>query len=165
MFCGWSAEFDHLPIGDETGGLSTWELLWGDHSDRAGSHPPRPRLGGSSGLVACLGVWARFARWNYGGADLVLLGWSTGGDASMVSRLRGFVGVRLAGGWSSSPPLCDSGGTKSATMEGSNETASNGSPSYRSNRASKAARSVQSRSFVLNASLCFLIASATRFEK
>jgi hypothetical protein len=47
----------------------------------------------------------------------------------------------------------------------SNKTASIGFPSYRSNRASKAARSVQSRSFVLNASLCFLIASATRFEK
>ena len=92
MFCGWSAEFDHLPIGDETGGLSTWELLWGDHSDRAGSHPPRPRLGGSSGLVAWLGVWARFARWNYDGADLVLLGWWMGDDASVVSLLRDFFG-------------------------------------------------------------------------
>jgi hypothetical protein len=90
MFCEWSAEFDHLPIGDETGGLSTWELLRRDHSDRAGSHPPQPRWGGTSGLVACLGVWARYARWNYGGADLVLLGWWTGDDVSVVSLLRGF---------------------------------------------------------------------------
>ncbi len=93
MFCGWSAEFDHLPIGDETGGLSTCNLLWRDHSDRAGSHPPQPRLGGVSGLVTCLEVWARFARWNYGGAELVFLGWWTGGDGSVVSRLRGFVGA------------------------------------------------------------------------
>jgi hypothetical protein len=90
-----SPEFDHLPIGDEIGGLSTCNLLWRDHSDRAGSHPPQPRLGGTLGLVACLEVWARFARWNHGGAELVLLGWWPGRVASVVSRLRGCVGVRL----------------------------------------------------------------------
>ena len=33
-------EVNHHLLGEEVGGLSTIDLAWRDHFDRAGSHPP-----------------------------------------------------------------------------------------------------------------------------